>query len=36
MIRPCCYAGMLYETPALEPVDKGVLEETEEMRRDLK
>jgi Fic family protein len=27
---------MLYETPALEPVDKGVLEEIEEMRRDLK
>ncbi|MGW0203414.1 Fic family protein [Nonomuraea sp. NPDC003201] len=27
---------MLYETPALEPVDKAVLEEIEEMRRDLK
>ncbi|MFI9841442.1 Fic family protein [Nonomuraea sp. NPDC051941] len=27
---------MLYETPALEPADKAVLEEIEEMRRDLK
>ncbi|QFY08609.1 Fic family protein [Nonomuraea phyllanthi] len=27
---------MLYETPALEPADKAVLEEIEQMRRDLK
>src|SRR3954454_19504937 len=36
MIRPCCYGSMLYGMPSLEAIDKAVLGEIEEMRRDLR